>query len=124
MTGPVNGLPPVPDQRAAVPDRRLRVTALAVVAAGVVLLAAAAFVLSYAGIRDVALAAGVPPLLARLYPALFDAVLVVTFAAAIALRGAGWWTRCYVRVATLVLLAAVAAAGAVGAMGLTLPRKA
>jgi len=55
----------------------------------VILLAAAAFVLSYAGIHAVALSAGVSPRLAKLYPLIFDAMLVVACAAVLALRGAG-----------------------------------
>jgi hypothetical protein len=109
--------------RGADPHPRLRVTALAAVIIGVVLLAAAAFVLSYAGIHQIALAAGVPPALARLYPLIFDAMLVVASAAALALRGAGWWTRCYVWLSLLLLLAAVAAGDAVRAMGQSLPHR-
>jgi hypothetical protein len=74
---------------------RLRVVALAAVITGVILLAAAAFVLAYAGIHAIALAAGVSPTLARLYPLIFDAMLVVASAAALALRGGGWWTKFY-----------------------------
>ncbi len=105
------------------PHRGLRLTALIAVVIGVAVLAAAAFVFSYAGIHQIALAAGVNRSLARLYPVMFDAMLVVAFAAALALRGAGWWTRCYVWLCTLVLLAAVAAGDAVRAMGINLPRK-
>src|SRR5215831_5025748 len=50
------------------PADPLRLAALIAVIAGVVLLAAAAFVLSYAGIHGLALRAGVTPELARLYP--------------------------------------------------------
>ena len=60
----------------------LRLLALAAVAAGVLLLAAAAFVLSYAGIHAVALSAGVSPRLARIYPLILDAMLVVACAGA------------------------------------------
>src|SRR5580704_17046060 len=67
----------------------LRLLALVAVAAGVGLLAAAAFVLSYPGIHAVALYAGVPPRLARIYPLIFDAMLVVACAAVLSLRGAG-----------------------------------
>jgi len=73
----------------------LRAAALAAVALGVMLLAAAAFVLSYEGIHHIALRAGVSPELAKLYPIIFDVMLVVAGAAALALRGAGLWARCY-----------------------------
>ena len=86
----------------------LRLAALTAVAAGVVLLAAAAFVLSYPGIHAVALQAGVSPNLAKLYPVIFDAMLVVAGAAAIALRGAGWWSRFYAWACLIAMLAAVA----------------
>ena len=78
--------------RSADPHSTLRLAALTAVIVGVVLLAAAAFVLSYSGIHQVALQAGVSPRLAKLYPVIFDAMLVIAGAAAMALRGAGWWT--------------------------------
>src|ERR1039457_4199725 len=68
---------------------RLRVASVVAVITGVILLAAAAFVLAYAGIHAIALAAGVSPTLARYYPLIFDAMLVVASAAALALRGGG-----------------------------------
>src|SRR6516165_9888086 len=89
-----------------------------------VLLAAAAFVLSYPGIHAVALQAGVSPNLAKLYPVIFDAMLVVAGAAAIALRGAGWWSRFYAWACLIVLLAAVAIGDAVHATGTALPDRA
>jgi Protein of unknown function (DUF2637) len=101
----------------------LRLLALAAVAAGVLLLAAAAFVLSYAGIHAVALSAGVSPRLARIYPLIFDAMLVVTCAAVLALRGAGLPSRSYAWLSMLVLLAAAAAADALHATGTRLPRR-
>ncbi|MBO0786340.1 MAG: DUF2637 domain-containing protein, partial [Actinobacteria bacterium] len=105
------------------PHPRLGTVALIAVITGVVLLAAAAAVLSYAGIHQIALAAGVSAGLARGYPVIFDAMLVIAFAAALALRGAGWLTRVYVWFSLLLLLAAVAAADAVHAMGIKLPAK-
>jgi hypothetical protein len=99
----------------------LRLAALAAVIAGVVLLAAAAFVLSYEGIHQIALQAGVSPGLAKLYPLIFDAMLVIAAAAALALRGAGWWARCYAWGSLLILLAAVAVGDALHATGTTLP---
>ena len=102
---------------------RLRVVALIAVITGVILLAAAAFVLAYAGIHAIALAAGVSPTLAKLYPLIFDAMLVVASAAALALRGRGWWTKFYAWLTIVVLLAAVSAADAAHAMGVSLPRR-
>lgn len=101
----------------------LRLVALAAVALGVLLLAAAAFVLSYAGIHAVALSAGVSPRLARVYPLIFDAMLVVTGAAVLGLRSAGLPSRSYAWLSMLALLAAAAAADAVHATGTRLPRR-
>ena len=95
----------------------MRLLALAAVAVGVMLLAAAAFVLSYSGIHAVALSAGVSPRLARIYPLIFDAMLVVAGAAVLALRGAGLPSRSYAWLSMLVLLAAAAAADALHATG-------
>ena len=99
----------------------LRVASLATVAVGVVLLAAAAFVLSYQGIHQIARQAGVSPGLAKLYPLIFDAMLVIAGAAALALRGASWWARCYAWASLLILLAALAIGNALHATGTTLP---
>src|SRR5258706_15203306 len=101
----------------------LRLLALAAVTAGVLLLAAAAFVLSYAGIHAVALSAGVSPRLARIYPLIFDAMLVVTGAAVLALRSAGLPSRSYAWLSMLALLAAAAPADAPHATGTRLPRR-
>jgi hypothetical protein len=90
----------------------------------VVLLAAAAFVLSYSGIHLVALQAGVSPRLAKLYPVIFDAMLVIAGAAAMALRGAGWWSRFYAWACLILLLAAVATGDAVHATDTKLPERA
>jgi Protein of unknown function (DUF2637) len=101
----------------------LRLLALGAVAFGVLLLAAAAFVLSYAGIHAVALSAGVSPRLARIYPVIFDAMLVVTCAAVLSLRGAGLPSRTYAWLSMLALLAAAAAADALNATATKLPRR-
>ena len=108
--------------RSADSHSTLRLAALTAVVAGVVLLAAAAFVLSYSGIHAVALQAGVSPSLAKLYPVIFDAMLVIAGAAAMALRGAGWWSRFYAWACLIALLAAVAIGDAVHATGTVLPR--
>lgn len=114
------GRPP----RSADPQSRLRFAALTAVVAGVVLLAAAAFVLSYSGIHHVALQAGVSSSLAKLYPVIFDAMLIIAGAAAMALRGAGWWSRFYAWACLIALLVAVAIGDAVYATGTVLPVRA
>jgi Protein of unknown function (DUF2637) len=111
-------------ERQPLPGRnRARLLAHIAVVTGVVALAAAAFVLSYAGVHQIALSAGVPATLARLYPAIFDAVLVVACAAALTLREARWWTRCYAWLSVLALVALIGAADASHAMGVRLPHR-
>ena len=90
---------------------------------GVLGLAAAAFELSYPGIHAIALVAGVSPALARLYPLIFDAMLVVASAAILSLRGAGVVTRCYAWFSLLLLLCAAAGADALHATGSKLPHR-
>jgi hypothetical protein len=107
--------------RLADPYPRLRLAALTAVIAGVVLLAAAAFVLSYAGIHQIALRAGVSPELAKLYPVIFDAMLVVSGAAVLALRGADGWARAYAWSSLLLMLVAVAVGDALHTTNVTLP---
>ena len=107
--------------RPADPQARLRLAALIAVIAGVILLAAAAFVLSYEGIHHLALRAGVSAQTARLYPVIFDAMMVIAAAAALALRGAGWWAEGYAWFSLLLMLAAVAVGNAVYATNVTLP---
>src|ERR1039457_3636705 len=102
---------------------RLRVASVVAVITGVILLAAAAFVLAYAGIHAIALAAGVSPTLARYYPLIFDAMLVVASAAALALRGGGWWTKFYAWLSIVVLRAPAPGGAGVHARGVTLPRR-
>jgi hypothetical protein len=103
--------------------RGLRLLGLVAVAAGVLLLMAAAFVLSYTGIHAIALSAGIRPRFARIYPLMFDAMLVVACAAVLALRGAGLPSRCYAWLTMLVLLGAAAGADAVHATSTKLPHK-
>lgn len=113
--------PAMAEPRPAEPSPRLRAAALTAVVAGVVLVAGAAFVLSYQGIHQIALNAGVSAELARLYPVILDAMLVMSCAAALALRTAGLWTRCYVWACLILLLAAVATGNALYAMNISLP---
>ena len=84
--------------------------------------AAGAFVLSYAGVHAIALQSGVPVSLARYYPAVFDAVLVIACAAA-PLRDAGWWTRFYTWFVILLVIGLLGAMDAVHAMNVALPRR-
>jgi hypothetical protein len=101
----------------------LRGLALAAVCAGVLVLAAAAFVLSYHGIHAVALQAGVSRQLARLYPVIFDAMLVIAGAAVLSLRGAGPISRIYAWLSLLALLAAAAGADTLHSTGTRTPHR-
>jgi len=87
----------------------------------VVAIAAATFVLSYAGVHAIALQSGVPASLARLYPAVFDAVLVVA-CAAVPLR-TRWLTRSYTWLVIIVVVGLVGAMDAVHAMNVAIPRR-
>ena len=106
--------------RSGDPHPTLRLVALTAVIVGVVLVAGAAFLLSYNGIHQIALQAGVSPGLARLYPLMFDAMLVISCAAALALRNAGWGAKCYVWVSLLLLVCAVAVGDALHATSVRL----
>lgn len=86
--------------------------------------AAATFMLSYAGVHAVALQAGVPRDLARYYPGILDAVLVIACAAAPVLRDARWWVRCYAWLAILVVVVVIGGIDAVHAMSVALPHRA
>jgi hypothetical protein len=110
---------PTPGQQGQVRDwpRRLANAAVAVV---VLAVAAATFVLSYSGVRAVAITGGVSSQLARVYPGVFDAVLVVACVAAILLRDGRWWARAWAWLVVVVLLAAIGATDMVHAMGYTL----
>ena len=100
--------------------RGFRLAALTAVCVCVLAIAAGAFALSYLGVRDTALAAGVTPRLARFYPLVFDAVLVVACAAAVTLRGA---LRVFAWLAVLVVIGAVATADTVHVMSITVPQR-
>ena len=101
----------------------LRGLALWAVGAGVVVLAAAAFVLSYPGIHALALEAGVSARLARGYPVIFDAMLVIACAAVLSLLGAGVLSRSYAWLSLLVLLAAAGGADTLHAIGIHPPHR-
>lgn len=84
---------------------------------GLLVLTAAAFVLSYDGLRATALAGGVRPSLAFLYPLIFDGFLVVAFAAALVLRSARLRATWYPWTLIVVLLAAGGGANVLHALG-------
>lgn len=86
-------------------------------------LAAATFVLSYTGVHQIALQAGVSARLARVYPGIFDAVLVIACVAAVMLRDARLWARCYAWLAIIVVIGVVGAADVAHAMHVTLPHR-
>lgn len=90
------------------------------VALVVVAVAAAAFVFSYDGVHAIALFGGVSSQLARYYPGLFDAVLVIACVAAVMLRDGRWWARAWAWVVIIVLLAAIGTTDVLHAMNYTL----
>jgi len=77
------------------------------VAVVVLAVAAGTFFLSYPGVHAIALQGGVSGQLARFYPAVFDAVLVIACVAAVMLRDARWWARCWAWLVAIVVLAAI-----------------
>ena len=97
--------------------------ALTAVSIGVLVLAAAAFVLSYPGLHAVARQAGISAPLARGYPVILDAMLVIACAAVLSLRGAGAVTKFYAWLSLLVLLGATAGADALHSTGTVVPHK-
>jgi hypothetical protein len=106
-----------PAQAQAAPRRnwlhRLVNFAVAVV---VLAVAAGTFFLSYPGVHAIARQGGVSGQLARFYPALFDAVLVIACVAAVMLRDARWWARCWAWVVAIVVLGAIGATDVLHAM--------
>ena len=102
--------------------RAVRVLGMAAVCVGLAALAGGTFVLSYSGIHALALHAGIAPRLARGYPLLIDAMLVIVLAAVLALRGADLASRLLAWTTLLAVLAAAAGADALHAVGRRLPR--
>jgi outer membrane biosynthesis protein TonB len=90
------------------------------VALVVIAVAAATFVFSYDGVHAIALLGGMSTQLARYYPGLFDAVLVIACVAAVVLRDGRWWARAWAWVVLVVVLAAIGATDVVHAMNYTL----
>jgi Protein of unknown function (DUF2637) len=101
----------------------LRATALTAAVVSMLVLAAAAFALSYPGVHAVARQAGVSASMARVYPVIVDAMIVIAAAALLALRGAGLAIRSFAWLILLVLLAAAAGAGVLHATGNTIPHR-
>ncbi len=93
--------------------RVLRLLALIAVAGGVIALTAGACVLSYTSVHDFALHAGVSGSLAKIYPGIADAMLVIAGCAVLALRGAGLISKIYAWLCFIMLLAAIAAGSAI-----------
>ena len=89
----------------------------------VVALAAATFIVSYSGVRDLAITVGVSSRLARLYPAILDGVLVVACAAVFMLRDSSLWRRVYAWFSLTLLIAIIGAADALHAMSVALPKR-
>lgn len=110
--------PPVAGRR-----RWPRVLALIGVAVVLLAVAAATFLLSYDGVHVIALGAGVPDRLARYYPGLLDAALVIACLAAVMLRDGRWWARGYAWLAIVVVVVIGGGADAVHAMNVSLPRR-
>jgi hypothetical protein len=90
------------------------------VAIVVIAVAGATFVFSYAGVHAIALLGGVSAQLARYYPGLFDAVLVIACVAAVMLRDGRWWARLWAWLVMVVLLAAIGTTDVLHAMSYTL----
>ena len=86
------------------------------VAIVVLAVAAGTFFLSYPGVHAIARQGGVSGQLARFYPALFDAVLVIACVAAVMLRDARWWARCWAWLVAIVVLGAIGATDVLHAM--------
>lgn len=107
------------------PAQRRWVSRLAHLAVVIVVLAlaAATFVLSYAGVHSIALQAGVSARLARIYPGIFDAALVIACATALMLREGRWLARAYAWLSIVLVIAVVGAADAVHAMNVALPHR-
>lgn len=91
--------------------------------AGVVVLLAAAFALSYDPFTALARSGGITPRLVKGYPVVFDAALVVAFAAVYVLRGARFYIRWLTWLAVVGLLACAGAATAIHAAGIHPPHR-
>jgi len=93
------------------------------VALAVIAVAAATFVFSYDGVRAIALLGGVSGQLARYYPGLFDAVLVIACVATVMLREGHWWARLWAWLVIVIVLGAIGATDVLHAMNYTLQHR-
>ncbi|MBB2909283.1 hypothetical protein FHS43_000529 [Streptosporangium becharense] len=103
---PAQYVPAAPSRMGAA----LRHAGIAVAGLGVTALTGAACVLSFEDLRALAIAGGAPAELAYLYPAGFDALLVIAMIGVLLLRGGRWPTRLQAGVILTLLLAAATAA--------------
>ena len=90
------------------------------VALVVIAVAGATFVFSYDGVHAIALLGGVSTQLARYYPGLFDAVLVIACVAAVMLRDGRWWARLWAWLVIVIVLGAIGTTDVLHAMNYTL----
>jgi hypothetical protein len=95
----------------------LRHAGVALAGVGVAALTGTACVLSFETLRALAVTGGARADLAYLYPAGFDALLVIAMIGVLLLRGARWPTRLQAGAALVLLLAAVVTAEVVRAAG-------
>jgi hypothetical protein len=109
---------PLPPRPGTWPSRLVQLAIVIVVAA----VMAGTFVLSYSGVHAIALQSGVSASLARYYPGVFDAVLVIACAAA-PIPGVRWWTRLYTWLVILIVIGLLGTMDAVHAMNVALPRR-
>jgi hypothetical protein len=107
MNFPPSAAAPAPPSSSAPRRNWPRLLLNAAVTLVVLAVAAATFVLSYAGVHAMALQGGVSVQLARIYPGLFDAVLVIACVAAVVLRDGRWWARAWAWLVVIVILGAI-----------------
>jgi hypothetical protein len=91
---------------------------------GLVALTTAACVLSYSSVHDFALSAGISRPLARIYPDIGDAMLVMAGCSVLALRGAGLLSKVYGWLSFILLLGALAASSVMREAGFNMPLRA
>jgi Protein of unknown function (DUF2637) len=99
-TSSISPIPPEMTEPHSIAQRRLLISASGICLAGLV---AGAFVLSYDGLRALALKGGAHTRYAPLYPAMVDGLVVVVILSLLMARRAHWWTR-VLRWSLLVLL--------------------
>jgi hypothetical protein len=97
--------------------------AIAAAAASLTVLTAAAGALSYPSVHDLAAKVGVSPDLARVYPVLFDALLVIAGCSVLALRGAGLPAKLYAWTCLVLVLAGLAVGSAADSARVSIPHR-